>query len=160
MASLSQRVRCGTLASRERMVEVIIIREMRTHTWSYYYSWYEGEPTSHQQFLFSELLFGFILFADIVLEDGSNLIWGSPNISDCWCVSFERKIRARLLCLLRFVLIWRCGLRIQFITRWQISLILLLANLAHNCLANLAGKSRWYVCWTNILLTNLADKTR
>ena len=166
MASLNQRVRCGTLASRERMVEVIIIREMSTHTWSYYYAWYEGGPTSQQQFLFSELLFGFILFADIVLEDGSNLIWGSSNISDCWCVSFERKIRARLLCLLRFVLIWRCGLRIQFITRWQISLTsgwkislailadtyaeqiycwqISLTKLADVLLTNLSHQSRWY----------------
>ena len=147
MASLNQRVRCGTLASRERMVEVIIIREMSTHTWSYYYAWYEGGPTSHQQFLFSELLFGFILFADIVLEDGSNLIWGSPNISDCWCVSFERKIRARLLCLLRFVLIWRCGLRIQFITRWQISL-------------QVAGKFRWQISLILLLNKYIADKSR
>lgn len=176
MASLNQRVRCGTLASREGMAEVIIIPEMSTHTRSYYYAWYEGGPTSRQQFLFSELLFGFILFADIVLEDGNNLIWGSSNISDCWCVSFERKIRARLLCLLRFVLIWRCGLRIQFITRWQIWLTkladVLLTNLSHQsrwyhkpCWNKTRwNKTRWYCCWqiSLILLLNkyIADKSR
>ena len=122
----------------------------RKDGWSYYYSWDE-DP--HVKLLLC-------------------VIWGRTHVSPA--ISFQR------------VVVWFhpfCGYRFG---RWQqshlritehfwllvrfiraedsseiaVSVSFWSEDVDYAFNLSLADKSRWYFCWTNILLTNLADKTR